>query len=139
MKEVNRMAKTQELLYAVVGAGDFAIDKARTLRKIDTKSAGTVYSDFVTRGRSLSKKIRTSAPSKQAVAQTKTARTQVKAAATSVSKAIRANASGSTKKAADQTKVARTQVKAATTSVTKAVKANTKAVRSAAEKVVKAS
>lgn len=133
------MAKTQELLYAVVGAGDFAIDKARNLRKIDSKSATIVYTDFVKRGQSLSKKIRTSAPSKQAVAQTKTARTQVKAAATSVSKAIRANASGSTKKAADQTKVARTQVKAATTSVTKAVKANTKAVRSAAQKVVKAS
>lgn len=133
------MAKTQELLYAVVGAGDFAIDKARNVRKIDAKSAGTIYTDFVKRGQSLSKKIRTSAPSKQAVAQTKTARSQVKAAATSVSKAIRANASGSTKKAADQTKVARSQVKAATTSVTKAVKANTKAVRSAAEKVVKAS
>jgi len=133
------MAKTQELLYAVVGAGDFAIDKARKLRSIDTKAASTVYSDFVKRGEKLSKKIRNSAPSKQAVAQTKTAKTQVKSAATSVSKAIRANASGSTKKAADQTKVARTQVKAATTSVTKAVKANTKAVRSAAEKVVKAS
>ena len=133
------MAKTQELLYAVVGAGDFAIDKARKLRDIDPKSASTVYADFVKRGETLSKKIRTSAPSKQAVAQTKTAKTQVKAAATSVTKAIRANASGSTKKASDQTKVARAQVKAATTSVTKAVKANTKAARSAAEKVVKAS
>ena len=132
------MAKTQEVLYAVVGAGDFAIDKARNLRTIDAKKAGTIYTDFVKRGQSLSKKIRTSAPSKQAVAQTKTARTQVKAAATSVSKAIRANATGSTKKAADQTKVARSQVKAASTSVTKAVKANGKAVRSAAQKVVKA-
>ena len=133
------MAKTQEVLYAVVGAGDFAIDKARNLRNIDAKAAGTIYADFVKRGQSLSKKIRTSAPSKQAVAQTKTARTQVKAAATSVSKALRANATGSTKKAADQTKVARSQVKAASTSVTKAVKANGKAVRSAAQKVVKAS
>jgi hypothetical protein len=133
------MAKTQELIYAVVGAGDFAIEKVRDLRKIETKDASTVYGDFVTRGRSLSKKIRNSAPTKQAAAQTKTARTQVKAAATSVSKAIRANASGSTKKAADQTKVARAQVKAASTSVTKAVKANTKAARAAAEKVVKAS
>lgn len=133
------MAKTQEFLYAVVGAGDYAVDKARKLRDIDTKSATTVYKDFVKRGEKLSKKIRNSAPSKQAVAQTKTARTQVKSAATSVTKAIRANATGSTKKAADQTKVARAQVKAATTSVTKAVKANTKAARSAAEKVVKAS
>ncbi len=133
------MAKTQELMYAVVGAGDFAIEKVRDLRNIEAKSAGTVYSDFVKRGRSLSKKIRNSAATKQAAVQTKTARTQVKSAATSVSKAIRANASGSSKKAADQTKVARAQVKAASTSVTKAVKANTKAARSAAQKVVKAS
>ena len=85
------MAKTQEFLYAVVGAGDFAIDKARNLRSIDRKSATNVYTDFVKRGQSLSKKIRNSAPSKQAVAQTKTARTQVKAATTSVSKAVKAN------------------------------------------------
>lgn len=133
------MAKTQELLYAFVGVGDFAVEKARSLQNIDPKSTSKVYKDFVKRGQTLTKKIRTSAPSKQAVTQTKTARAQVKAATTSVSKAIRANASGSTKKAADQTKVARAQVKAATTSVTKAVRANTKAARSAAEKVVKAS
>ena len=133
------MAKTQDVLYAVVGAGDFALERIRKVRSIDMKAPTEVYSEFVTRGSKLAKKIRTSAPSKQAVAQTKTARTQVKAAATSVSKAVKANAAGSSKKAADQTKVARAQVKAATTSVTKAVRANTKAVRSAAEKAVKAS
>lgn len=133
------MAKTQEILYAIVGAGDFAIEKARSLPKIDTKLTGEAYKDFVVRGQKLTKKIRNSAPTKQAAAQTKTARAQVKAATTSVSKAVRANASGSTKKAADQTKVARAQVKAATTSVSKAVKANTKAARSAAQKVVQAS
>ena len=133
------MAKTQEILYAVVGAGDLAIERIRGIRDIDPKAATKAYSDVVARGEKLSKKIRNSAPTKQAAAQTKTARTQVKAATTSVSKAIRANAAGSTKKAADQTKVARAQVKAATTSVTKAVKANTKAARSAAEKVLKAS
>lgn len=133
------MAKTQELLYAIVGAGDLAIEKVRGMRELDHKRAMSVYDDLVGRGESLSKKISNSAPTKQAATQTKTARAQVKAATTSVSKAIRANAAGPTKKAADQTKVARAQVKAASTSVTKAVKANTKAVRSAAEKVVKAS
>ena len=133
------MAKTQEVLYAVVGAADLALEKVREVRSIDTRTPVEIYSEFVTRGNKLAKKIRNSAPSKQAVAQTKTARTQVKAAATSVGKAVKANAAGSSKKAADQTKVARSQVKAATTSVTKAVRANTKAVRSAAEKAVKAS
>ena len=132
------MARTQEFFYAVVGAGDLAFQKARSLRDIDPKAPAKVYEDFVKRGQMLAGKIRNSAASKQAMAQTKTARSQVKAATTSVSNAIRANASGSSKKAADQTKVARSQVKAATTSVTKAVKANTKAARSAAQKVASA-
>lgn len=132
------MARTQELLYAVVGVGDLALEKAKRLRTIDAKATTEMYDDLVERGQALSRKIRNSAASKQAMAQTKTARSQVKAATTSVTKAIRANASGSTKTAADQTKVARAQVKAATTSVGKAVKANTKAARSAAQKVVSA-
>ncbi|MGH9197233.1 MAG: hypothetical protein ACRD1T_16030, partial [Acidimicrobiia bacterium] len=110
--------KPQEVLYAVVGAGDFAIEKVRNLPSItDSKARTKVYKDFVKRGRSLSTRIGSSAPTKQAIEQSKTARTQVKAAVTSVSKAIRANASGSSKKAAEQTKVARSQVKAASTSV----------------------
>lgn len=133
------MAKTQDIVYAVVGAGDLALEKVRNLRELDPKAPRKAYDDFVERGQTLTKKIRTSAATKQAAQQTKTARAQVKAATTSVSKAIRANAAGSTKKAADQTKVARAQVKAASTSVTKAFKANTKAARSAAEKVLKAS
>ena len=132
------MARTRELLYAVVGVGDLALEKAKRLRTIDAKATTEMYDDLVERGQALSRKIRNSAASKQAMAQTKTARSQVKAATTSVTKAIRANASGSTKTAADQTKVARAQVKAATTSVGKAVKANTKAARSAAQKVVSA-
>ena len=134
------MAKTQELLYAVVGAGDFALEKAKNVTKVaDRKTTTKLYKDFVKRGRGLSTKVRNSAPTKQAVAQTKTARTQIKAATTSLTKAVRANASGSTKQAAAQTKAARSQVKAAATSVGKAVKANAKATRSAATKVVQAS
>jgi hypothetical protein len=132
--------KSQEVLYAVVGAGDFAIEKVRDLPLITNSKARTkIYKDFVKRGRSLSTRIQNSAPTKQAIEQTKTARTQVKAAATSVGKAMRANASGSSKKAADQTKVARSQVKAASTSVRKAASAGAKATRAAATKAVQAS
>jgi hypothetical protein len=87
------MARAEEILYAVVGAGDFAVEKLTDIRKIaDRNSTEKVYDDFIKRGRTLSKKIRNSAPTKQAVAQTKTARTQVRAATTSLTKAVKANA-----------------------------------------------
>lgn len=99
------MAKTQELIYAVVGAGDFTVEKVRELRTIaDLKETEKVYKDFVKRGRSVSKRIQNSAPTKSAVAQTKTARTQVKAAATSVRKAVRADVKATTSAAAKTAK-----------------------------------
>ncbi len=86
------MARAEELLYAVVGAGDFAVEKVADIRKIaDRQTTEKAYNDFIKRGRALSKRIRNSARTKQAVAQTKTARTQVKAATTSIGKAVRAN------------------------------------------------
>ena len=87
------MAKAQNLLYVVVGAGDFAVEKIQGITKItDRKATEKAYKDFVKRGRTLSKRIGSSAPTKRAVAQTKTARAQGRAATTSVGKAVRANA-----------------------------------------------
>lgn len=125
------MAKAQEVLYALVGAGDFTVRKMKDLSKIDAKSSQEIYEHFVKRGKSLSTKVRYSAPTKQAIEQTRTAQTQVKAATTSVGKAIKVGARQGPSKAAGQTKAARTRVKAATTSVGKAVKANAKATRTA--------
>ena len=125
------MARAQEVLYALVGAGDFTVQKVKDLSRIDAKSSQEVYEDFVKRGKSLSTKVRNSASTKLAMEQTKTAQTQVKAAATSVGKAIKVGAQQGPSKAAGQTKAARTRVKAATTSVGKAVKANAKATRTA--------
>ena len=121
----------QEVLYALVGAGDLTVQKVKDLSKIDAKSSQEIYEDFVKRGKSLSTNVRNSAPTKRAVEQTRTAQTQVKAATTSVGKAIKVGARQGPSKAAGQTKVARTRVKAATTSVGKAVKANAKATRTA--------
>lgn len=91
------MAKTQELLYAVIGAGDLTVEKVRGLRELaDRKQTEKVYKDFVKRGRTLSTRIKNSAPTKNAVAQTKTARSQVKAAATSVRKAVKADVRATT-------------------------------------------
>ena len=60
MKEVNRkLPKGEEILYAVVGAGDFAIEKVKGAGKVpDRKTAQKYYRDFVTRGRALSGRIR---------------------------------------------------------------------------------
>lgn len=83
------MTKTKEVLYAVIGAGDLAIEKAKDVRRVVDPS---VYSDLVSRGRDLTGRIAKAAPTKKAVEQTRTARSQAKAAATSVRKAVRANA-----------------------------------------------
>lgn len=97
VKEVNPLAKTQELLYAVIGAGDLTVEKVRGLRELtDRKQTEKVYKDFVKRGRTISTRIKNSAPTKNAVAQTKTARSQVKAAATSVRKAVKADVRATT-------------------------------------------
>jgi hypothetical protein len=86
------MAKAQEIFYATVGAGEFALEKVKGASKLaDKKVTQKYYKDFVKRGKSLSTKIKNSGPTKRAIAQTKTARTQVKSAATSVTKAVRAN------------------------------------------------
>ncbi len=86
------MAKTQEVLLAVVGAGDLAVEKIKGVARLDTTATQTYYRDLVKRGRGLTRTIKNSAPTKRAVAQTKTARSQIKAAATSIGKAVRADA-----------------------------------------------
>lgn len=87
------MARTREVLYAVVGTGDLALERLKKARAVmDSERSREVYNDVVTRGRSLSTRIQRSAPSKQAAAQTKVARSQLKAAATSIGKAVRSNA-----------------------------------------------
>jgi hypothetical protein len=87
------MPKTQEIVYAVVGAGDLAIEKARNITKLaDRETSLEIYGDFIKRGRTLSRRVSTAAPTKRAIEQTKTARTQIKAATTSVAKAVRLDA-----------------------------------------------
>lgn len=77
------------MLYAVVGAGDAVVDKVKDVRKVVDPS---VYAGLVDRGRDLTGRIAKAAPTKRAVDRTRTARSQAKAAATSVRKAVKANA-----------------------------------------------
>ncbi len=86
------MAKGQEVIYAIVGIGDLAVEKASRLTNVAGRGHTLrVYEDVVNRGKTFSNKIQNAAATKRALAQTKTARTQVKAATTSVSKAVQAN------------------------------------------------
>lgn len=99
------MPKTEDILYAVVGAGDFAVEKVKDAGKIaDHKTGQKYYDDFVSRGRNLSGKIRNAGPTKAAANQTKVARSQVKAATTSVTKAATANAKAASSAARKVTK-----------------------------------
>lgn len=86
------MPKGENLVYALVGAGDFAIEKVKNVSTIDRKKSEKMYKDFVKRGHKLSTSIKNARPTKQAMEQTKVARSQMKAAATSVRKAVGANA-----------------------------------------------
>ena len=101
---------TRSILYAAVGVGDLALEKARRLDPtkvrrnlpkrltmiqgavehagITALNNGTnLYKGLVKRGEKTVRGIRNATPMKRAVAQTKTARSQTKAAATSSRKA----------------------------------------------------
>lgn len=86
------MAKAQEIIYAVVGAGDFAVDKVKTVGTIaDRKANQKRYRDFVKRGRTLSTKVKNSTPGKQIAAQTEPVKVQVEDAFKTVTKAFGVN------------------------------------------------
>jgi hypothetical protein len=83
------MAKTKELFYAVIGAGDLAIDKVKGVKKFaDRKNNEKLFRDVVKRGRTISTKVRTSTPGKQFKAQTQNVRKQATDAAKNVTKAL---------------------------------------------------
>ena len=99
--------RSREALYASIGAGSFLAEKARdaagwvrdystpegfrTFWRSRRKRAEKAYADLAIRGRKLADGIQRSAPVKRAEEQTKVAQRQVKAASTSVRKALGAN------------------------------------------------
>jgi len=89
---------------AAIGASDLAVEKAKTfagsLKELDVKTlwaksqeaATKNFEELAVRGANLRKGIKDSAPAKRAAAQTSQAKRQVKSAATSIRKAVTANA-----------------------------------------------
>jgi hypothetical protein len=88
---------------AAIGASDFAVEKAKTfagsIKELDVKTLWAKYQKETTknfeqlavRGANLRKSMKSSAPAKRAVAQTTQAKRQVKAATTSIRKAVTAD------------------------------------------------
>lgn len=115
------MAKTQELLYAVVGAGDFALDKVKGFKRFAERDTNQkLYKDFVKRGRKLSTRIKNSNPTKQVRAQADVARKQVNEAAKGVQKAIGVNVQAWPKRTSSPTRKKTTSKSTARKSTAKA-------------------
>ena len=90
-----RKALMDYYVYAPLGAGQLLIQKGKELSlktaevaKHRRELALKTYRDMVVRGEKLAGSVRRSAYTKRAVEQAKTARTQVKAASTSVRKTV---------------------------------------------------
>jgi hypothetical protein len=99
--------RSREAMFATIGAGSLVAEKARDaavwVRDYSTpqgfrsfwrsqrKRAGKAYAGLAIRGRKLTDGIQRSVPVKRAGEQTKVAQRQVRAAATSVRKALGAN------------------------------------------------
>jgi hypothetical protein len=85
------MDKAQDLFYAVVGAGDFAVEKVRggATKLTDRKVTQKYFKDFIKRGKTVTTKVRNTGPAKKASERSKGARTQAKAAASNVTGAVR--------------------------------------------------
>ena len=101
------------VLDATIGAGDLAVEKAKTLagnvREFGAKDFWTQrqkqwtksFNKLASRGAGVRRSIARSAPAKQAVVQTGQAKRQMKAAATSIRKAVGADVAA-TRSAAKQ-------------------------------------
>ncbi len=84
--------KSQEIVYAVVGAGEAAVDKVKGLSRFaDRKKNEKLYNDFVKRGRTVSTKVRNTKPAKQLRVQTDTVKEKATDAAKTVTKAFGVN------------------------------------------------
>lgn len=88
-----RKALSDYALYAPIGAGQLVVERSReaskkawTMARKRRKSVIKAYEDLAKRGEKLVTSIRRSASTRRALDQAKTARPQVKAAATSVRK-----------------------------------------------------
>lgn len=86
------MERLKKAPYAILGTGDFAAERAKTLldkaRSIGGPEIVGVYEGLADRGQALMKRLQRSRPAKRAVEGTKQASRRLKGAATSLRKAL---------------------------------------------------
>lgn len=88
------MERLKKAPYAILGTGDFAIEKAKDLVgkarsvKVGGPEIAGVYEGLADRGQALAKRLQRSKPAKRAVEGTRQASRQLKGAATSIRKAF---------------------------------------------------
>ena len=98
------MAKAQEIFYVTVGAKRVCAREGEGCLQAGRQEGDEEDDkDFVKRGKTLSTKVKNSGSTKKAIAQMKTARAQVKAVATSVTKAVPSLDEKATRSAATKT------------------------------------
>lgn len=97
------MTTLKKAPYAVIGTGEFAVEKARSLlgkaRSTGRTDIEKAYEDLANRGEGLVKRIRRSKPAKRAADGTRQATRQLKGAATSIRKAFGLEEQKKTRKA----------------------------------------
>jgi hypothetical protein len=80
------------LVYAVVGIGDLAVEKVRSVRRFaDRQETKKVYTEAIKRGRTLSRKAQNTSAGKKVVVQTEIARQQLQDTTKTVTKAFGVN------------------------------------------------
>jgi hypothetical protein len=88
------MERLKKAPYAILGTGDFAVEKAKDLvgkarsAKVGGPEIVGVYEGLADRGQALVKNLQRSRPGKRAVEGTRQASRQLKGAATSIRKAL---------------------------------------------------
>ncbi len=82
--------------YAVLGAGDLLVERAKELGRTSAKLATGMYGELVNRGERVATGIKKSQPGKRLAENAKQAQRQLKGAATSVRKALGNEPSGAT-------------------------------------------
>ena len=74
--------------YAVLGAGELVVERAKTWGRLGTEAARSTYADLVRRGEKVSAGLKKTQPRKRVIENAKQAQRQIKGAVTSVRKAL---------------------------------------------------
>ncbi|MGH2724239.1 MAG: hypothetical protein ACRDI0_08215 [Actinomycetota bacterium] len=82
------MDQIKKAFHAVLGSGDFAVEKSKELADAARRNSVRAYADLAGRGERVANRVRRTKPAKRAAEGTRQAARQVKGAYTSIRKAV---------------------------------------------------